>query len=109
MEVKDVVYRFETYVPLTHVDVVKEAIAAAGAGKYGDYDSCMWCTKGIGQFRPLDNSNPFIGKHGELELVEEMKIECIVNSNCIKDVIEALRKAHPYETPAYQYWEVKIE
>ena len=97
-------YRFETYVPAPNVDAVKEALAAAGAGKLGNYDSCMWQTLGTGQFRPLDGSNPTIGSHGVVEQVQEFKLEMIVAKDKIKDVVAALRKSHPYETPAFQYW-----
>jgi hypothetical protein len=97
------------YVPLTHSDAVKEALATAGAGRLGNYDSCMWQTLGTGQFRPLDGSKPFIGQQGVVEKVEEIKIECIVASSIIKEVIAAMRKAHPYEFPAYSYHAVEIE
>ena len=101
-------FRFETYVPVPNVDTVKQALADAGAGKIGNYDSCMWQTQGIGQFRPLDGSNPTIGSHGVIEHVEEVKLEMIVAKEHIKAVVDALKKSHPYETPAFQYWPVFI-
>jgi hypothetical protein len=97
------------YVPLTHLDVVKEALASAGAGRIGSYDSCMWATVGTGQFRPLDGSRPFLGQQGVVEKVQEAKIECIVQENIISEVIAALKAAHPYETPSLYYFPVKIE
>ena len=103
------VFRFETYVPTENVEDVKVALANAGAGHIGNYDSCMWQTKGIGQFRPLDGSNPTIGSHNVVEKVEEVKLEMIVDKDKIKQVLEALKKSHPYETPAFQYWPVFIE
>ena len=101
--------KFEVYVPLTHVQQVKEAISSAGAGRLGEYDSCIWQTIGTGQFRPLDGSKPFIGEKNKIEQVEEAKLECIVESKLIKNVISAMRSAHPYEVPAFQYWPVFIE
>ena len=101
-------FRFEVYVPVSHTEKVKEALSKAGAGKLGNYDSCMWMTKGEGQFRPLKDSNPFIGKLNEIEKVEEYKIEFIVEKNNIKNVIKEMKKSHPYETPSYQYWPVYI-
>ena len=97
-------FRFETYVPVPNVEAVKAALAEAGAGKLGNYDSCMWQTLGTGQFRPLDGSNPTIGSHGVVEQVQEVKLEMIVSKDRIKDVVAALKKSHPYETPAFQYW-----
>lgn len=89
------------YVPLTHLEKVKESIFKAGAGKIGNYDCCSFEIRGIGQFRPLENSNPFLGEQGELEKVEEVKVEVVCADDLIERVIEALKKAHPYETPAY--------
>ena len=102
-------FRFEVYVPVTHVDKVKEALAKGKAGQIGNYDSCMWMTKGEGQFRPLKDSNPYIGKLNEIEKVEEYKIECIVEKKYINDVIKEMKKSHPYETPSYQYLPVYID
>ncbi len=102
------VFRFETYVPKTSLDKVKKALGDAGAGKYGNYDNCMWQTLGLGQFRPLEGSNPTIGTHGAIEHVEEYKLEMIVPLDKINDVINALKESHPYEVPSYQYWKVYI-
>ncbi len=89
------------YIPLTHVEKVKEALFAAGAGRLGHYDSCCWQTEGRGQFRPLKGSNPFIGKESLTEYVDEVKLELICTDECLGEVILALKKSHPYETPAY--------
>lgn len=101
--------KLEIYVPVTHAEAVKAAISAAGAGKLGNYDSCIWQVVGQGQFRPLDGSNPYLGKKGEVEIVEEAKLECICEEAKIKEVIAAMKKAHPYETVAFSYWRVNIE
>lgn len=101
--------KLEVYVPLTHADALKEALAAAGAGRVGNYDSCMWSTVGTGQFRPLAGSNPFIGQQGAVEQVQEAKIECLVDAAIIRDVVAALKRAHPYETPVFHYFPVNIE
>jgi hypothetical protein len=98
--------KLEFYVPKDHVEKVKEAVFAAGAGKIGNYDKCCWCSEGTGQFRPLEGSDPFLGSKGEVERVPEMKVEMVCDDDAIDAVVEALKKAHPYETPAYQHWKV---
>lgn len=103
------VYTLRVAVPITHKEQVKQEIFKAGAGKYGKYDMCCFETEGTGQFRALDGANPFIGKHGEVEYVKEVMIECIVAEEYIKSVITALRNSHPYEQPAFQYWKVNIK
>ncbi len=104
---REKIYKIEFYVPETHLAKVKSAIFAAGAGKIGNYDCCCWETEGIGQFRPCDGSNPFIGKKDGVEKVRECKVELVCDPKHIKKAVAALKKAHPYETPAYQYWEIK--
>lgn len=95
------------YVPATHVESVKDAIFAAGAGRVGDYDSCAWQVLGEGQFRPLSGSNPFIGQQGKIEKVAEFKVEVVCEDAVMKAVVAALKAAHPYEEPAYQVWRLE--
>jgi hypothetical protein len=98
------VYKLAFFVPASHVDVVKAAVFAAGGGRIGDYDHCAWQTLGHGQFRPLDGSQPFLGQTGQVEVVEEWKVELVVADELIAQVVAALRQSHPYETPAYEVW-----
>ncbi|MEI6423981.1 MAG: NGG1p interacting factor NIF3 [Lentisphaerota bacterium] len=101
-------YKIEFYVPETHLEKVKAAVFAAGAGRIGDYDCCSWQTAGSGQFRPCGGSKPFIGEKDRVETVLEYKVELVCASKYISKVIDSLIKSHPYETPAYQYWEVEL-
>ncbi len=100
-------YQLIVYVPRPNAEILKNALFDAGAGKYENYDRCSWETAGNGQFRPLVGANPAIGKIGNLETVEEIKIETICTVQNIKKVLEALKKAHPYEEPAYGVVELK--
>jgi len=100
-------YQLIVYVPLTHAESLKTALFEAGAGKYNHYDRCSWESQGTGQFRPLEGSNPAIGKSNILEKVEEIKIETICAKETIRNVLTALKHAHPYEEPAYGVIELK--
>ncbi len=97
-------YKLCFYVPETHLDAVKSALFAAGGGRVGDYDSCCWQTLGQGQFRPLKGSQPFLGQAGLIEQVAEWKVELVVADELIHDTVKALKKSHPYETPAFDVW-----
>ncbi len=55
-------YKLCYYVPESHLEVTKQAIFDAGAGRVGNYDCCCWQVRGQGQFRPLPGSQPFIGQ-----------------------------------------------
>jgi len=89
------------FVPVEHKEKVKEAMFAAGAGKVGNYDQCSFEYQGVGQFRPLDGSSPFLGKTLQLEKAAEVKVEMICEDQLFEPVIKAMLEAHPYETPAY--------
>ncbi len=94
-------FKLNFYVPKTHLEEVKLALFALGAGKMGHYDSCCWQTLGQGQFRGLPDSSPFLGQKGELEKLDEYKVEMLCEDALIQEVIEVLRQVHPYEEPAY--------
>ncbi|WP_299599583.1 YqfO family protein [uncultured Microbulbifer sp.] len=94
------------YIPDTHLEAVKQAIFAAGAGRIGDYDSCCWQVLGSGQFRPLDGSQPFIGHQGEVQQVAEYRVETVCAGDVVDDVLAAMRSAHPYEEPAFDLWKL---
>lgn len=86
-----------TYVPTADADKVREAIANAGGGKLGNYTHCSFSIKGIGRFKPVEGANPHIGAVGRLESVEEERIEVTCASELVSEVIEAIKKVHPYE------------
>ncbi|MCB1690010.1 MAG: NGG1p interacting factor NIF3 [Halioglobus sp.] len=94
-------YKLCFYVPESHLEMVKTAVFAAGAGRIGDYDSCCWQVLGDGQFRPLEGSKPFIGQSGKVEVVAEYRVELVCERACVRAAVAALIEAHPYETPAW--------
>lgn len=100
-------YKLAFFVPPSHVEQVKNALFAAGAGRIGAYDCCSWQVLGQGQFRPLDGSQPFIGQAGQIEQIEEWKVELVVADELIQQAVTALRHSHPYETPAYEVWKLE--
>jgi len=105
MSAENNIYRINVYVPESHLDEVKAALFAAGAGKIGDYDSCCWQTKGQGQFRPLEGSAPYIGQTGKVETVEEYKLEMVCAAENVKAALVSMIQAHPYEEPAYDVYQ----
>lgn len=92
------------FVPLTHTDIVRQALGEAGAGKIGNYDFCSFSSRGIGRFRGNENANPSIGEAGKYETVEEERIEVIVPREILKEVIEKVKSVHPYEEVAFDIY-----
>lgn len=102
------VYKVAIHTPVDHAESVREAISEAGGGHLGDYSHCTFQIKGEGTFKPLDGSDPFIGQAGELEKVDELKIETIVKEKSLDSVIQSIITTHPYEEPAYDVYRVEI-
>ena len=97
-------HKIVVYVPLDHADKVRMAIGNAGGGKLGKYSFCSFSTRGIGRFRPEEGAHPHIGKVGELEQVEEERIEITCNTTVVGNVIAAIKRTHPYEEVAMDVW-----
>lgn len=98
-------FKLVVFVPYSHLEKVRTAICGAGAGKIGNkYDNCTFYSLGIGTFRPRKNAKPFIGKRGKIEKVREARLETIAARKDFKKIISAMRKAHPYEEPAFDIY-----
>ncbi len=92
------------FVPENHVEEVASAVFDAGAGKIGTfsrYTQCSFRTPGTGTFFGDSSTSPAVGTSGRLEFVREIRFETIVPESCVPAVIAALRRAHPYEEPAF--------
>ena len=103
----EVLYKLAVYTPTTHVEKVKEALTKSGAGNIGNYSHCSFSSEGIGNFKPSEGTNPFIGSIGEIESVQEIKIETIVPQKFLGGVISSMINAHPYEEIAYDLYKLE--
>ena len=94
------------FVPREALDVVRDAIFAAGGGRIGRYERCSWYTEGTGTFVPGDGTSPAIGEHGVESRVPECRLETVIPAERQADVVAAVLDAHPYEEPAYEVYEL---
>jgi dinuclear metal center YbgI/SA1388 family protein len=106
---KEKTYKFATYVPVQFAEKVRKAIFEAGAGRIGNYSEASFNFNGTGTFKPLEGAKPFIGKKGKREEVDEVKIETLVRERDIQNVLNAMKKTHPYEEPAFDIYEILLE
>lgn len=90
------------FVPVTHSEIVRNALFEAGAGKIGNYDECSFSQNGIGTFRGNDQSNPVLGEKGLRSSVNEDKIDVVYEGFMERKILTALQIAHPYEEIAYE-------
>ncbi|MDI3542609.1 MAG: hypothetical protein PWP57_212 [Candidatus Atribacteria bacterium] len=93
-------FKVVTFVPPSHREKVLEAIFSSEGGKIGNYEECSFLLSGKGTFRPQAGARPFLGKVGEREKVEEVRIEVNVGEAFLSQVVEAIFASHPYEQPA---------
>lgn len=90
-----------TYVPFDDAEKVRAALFIAGAGNIGNYDECSFNAEGVGTYKPLENTNPYIGEWGKRAETTEIKIEVIFPAYRQSQIVAALLSAHPYEEVAY--------
>ncbi len=99
-------YKLVVFIPVDSAAKVSDAIFAAGAGWIGNYRNCSFHAAGTGTFLPLEGAKPAVGKKEQLEKVSEIRFETIVPVDKVDAVIAAMKKAHPYETPAYDIFKL---
>ena len=92
------------FVPPSSLDVVRDALFAAGAGRIGDYERCSWYVEGTGTFLGREGTSPAIGEAGREERVTELRLETVYPDELHDRVLAALRAAHPYEEPAFDVY-----
>ena len=83
---------------------MREAVFGAGAGRIGEYERCSWYTEGTGTFLGGEATEPAVGEKGQEERVPELRLETVFPDDRQQDVIAALRRAHPYEEPAFDVY-----
>ena len=91
-------FKVETFIPQSHVDQVVDALNEVGALTIGgNYDYCVFRSRGVGSWRPLEGADPFMGHVGNVSKEEETKIEFTCRQAVVKDALDTIEQAHPYE------------
>ncbi len=86
-------------VPPENVEQVLDAIAEAGGGVIGEYTHCAYTSPGTGRFKPSEAANPAVGTKAHINEIDEIRIETFCERARARDVVTAIRRAHPYEEP----------
>lgn len=102
-------FKLVTFVPETSLNAVIDALSAAGAGQIGAYERCAFSSAGTGTFRAGPTANPTIGTPGQQSDIDEIRLEMLVPVAAAKAVERALRRTHPYETPAVDWVPLRAE
>lgn len=94
------------FVPESHKEKVKKALFEIGAGSMNKYEQCSFEVEGVGQFCPQNGANPFLGQNEMLEKVREFRVEMILKNELATTAKKILLQAHPYEVPAFEFFEI---
>lgn len=97
------------FVPAGYENAILDALASAGAAQIGNYSHCTFMTPGTGTFMPGEGTSPYLGSQGQLEKVEEIRLETILPAKIRSAVIKAVFEAHPYEEVAYDLYPLDQE
>lgn len=98
---KDQLVKLITFVPHDHIEKVRDALFAAGAGHIGNYSECSFVAEGRGSFTAGEQTDPFVGVKGERHIEPESRLEVILPVYRQRAVVQALKENHPYEEVAY--------
>lgn len=93
-----------TFSPIKNADAVRQALGSAGAGAIGEYSFCSYSVTGKGRFIPSKNAQPHIGNAETLEVVDEERIEVVCDRSNARQIIAAMKAAHPYEEVAFDIY-----
>lgn len=96
--------KLAVFTPASHVREVLRALTGAGAGAIGEYSDCTFRTRGTGTFRCGPGANPYIGRPGSFEEVDEFRLETVFGEFSRRRVLDAMISAHPYEEAAYDVY-----
>ncbi len=95
------------FCPTKYMKSIQQAMFDSGAGNIGNYDSCSYYNSGIGTFRALEGSDPYVGEKDNLHFEDENRLEVIVPKHNVSNVVKAMKMAHPYEEPAYDIYKLE--
>lgn len=96
------------YGPAEHAERIVGEMAAAGAGRIGDYEGCSFSSEGTGSFTPSSASKPFVGAPSQPTSTAEQRTEMVCPRSRVRAVVAAAVAAHPYEEPLVAATDVMI-
>ena len=91
--------KLEIFIPESHLEELEAALAKADAGHIGNYDCCLSYSYVMSTWRPLPGTNPYCGNTGIISRERELKVEVTICGEQLKQVMDAVRRIHPYEEP----------
>lgn len=88
-----------SYCPPENVVEIRDALNDLGVLTMGNYDQVFSYQISKGSWRPLEGSDPYAGKLGEISEAEEARIEFRCPEHLAAAAVAKIREVHPYEEP----------
>jgi dinuclear metal center YbgI/SA1388 family protein len=101
------IQKLVTYTTPDNAEKLRNSLFDSGAGRIGNYDNCSFNSDGFSTFKGNENSNPVVGKKGELTQTNEIKIEVTFEKHLQSKILKALFTNHVYEEVAYEIYDIK--
>ncbi|WP_071026180.1 divalent cation tolerance protein CutA [Peptoniphilus raoultii] len=92
-------FKFEVFIPKENSKKLIDELNKNSLLIDGPYDYVFAATEVLGHFRPLEDSNPFIGEKMKIEEVKELKLEFRIKSENKDKTFRIIKENHPYEIP----------
>ena len=91
--------KLEIFIPESHLEALRAALASVDAGHIGAYDGCLSYSPVASCWRPLPGTAPYLGRVGELCTAPELKVEITCRVRDLERTVAAVKAVHPYEEP----------
>jgi dinuclear metal center YbgI/SA1388 family protein len=100
-------HKVVTFCPADSIDRLRNALAAVGAGRIGEYERCSFEMAGTGTFLGGPGTTPVVGRRGQLERVDEVRLEMVCPGAALGLAVLTLREFHPYEEPPIEIYRLQ--
>ncbi|MDH5560763.1 MAG: hypothetical protein OEY59_07895 [Deltaproteobacteria bacterium] len=88
--------------PINATESILKTLRDSGCGKTAQYDSWSVTSTAVERYRPLNDAKPYIGVTGSLTAGICHKIEVQCRESQWPEIVEKIKKIHPYEKPAIE-------
>ena len=100
---RDPWYKIAVFVPTSQAEDLSRAMWEAGGGRQVGHDMASVMHPGEGTFRARSG----VGTIARLQTVAGTRLEIVTPRRDLEGVITAMRRTHPYETVAYDVFELE--
>lgn len=91
--------KIEVFIPVEFKEKLFNILAGLDVGHIGKYDCCLSYSEVKGRWRTLDGCNPYKGELNKISEEKELKVEAVCLANKVDEVVQKIKKQHPYEEP----------